>query len=73
MRGTKRRVKTCNKRRRVTKRRINKRSRSYKRRHSMKGGWGGATVMDTVLKPFKNDEEEESPMYGGGWGEIPMA
>ncbi len=41
MRGTKRRVKTCNKRRRVktcSKRRINKRSRSYKRRHSMKGG-----------------------------------
>ena len=70
MRGTKRRITT--KRRRVTKRRINKRSRSYKRRHSMKGGWGGATVMDTVLKPFKNDEEE-SPMYGGGWGELPMA
>ena len=67
MRGTKRRVV----KRRVTKRRINKRSRSYRRRHSMKGGWGGASVMDTVLKPFKKDEDN-APMYGG-WGELPMA
>lgn len=40
MRYTKRRVKTCKKRKGkyCSKRRINKRSRSYKRRHSMKGG-----------------------------------
>ena len=70
MRGTKRRrrVKTCNKRRRV---KSCKRNRSYRRRHIMKGGWGGnPTSLPVIKKLFDIDDDDEikAPMYGG-WGE----
>ena len=45
-------------------------SKSYTRRHVMKGGWGGASIMDTVMKPFKNDDEEKNASIYGGWGEV---
>ena len=55
-----RRVKSC------------KRNRSYRRRHVMKGGWGGTPTSVPIIKKLfdiDDDDETEAPMYGG-WGEL---